>query len=171
MKKVIFAAAILAGFLWCKPASAQVRLSVGVNINNQPDWGPTGYDHADYYYLPDIGVYYDVPTHEYVYRTNGAWVRRAYLPERWSNYDLYNGYKVVLNEPRPWRHNADIRAKYSDYRGRHDQEMIRDSREDKYREHWRDNGNNGRHRGWGKHHRGGGGDDQGRGNGRGHGNE
>jgi hypothetical protein len=146
MKKVIFAAAIITGCLWFKPANAQVRFSL--NIGSQPEWGPTGYDHADYYYLPDIGVYYDVPTHEYIYRSNGAWVRRRELPQRWSNYDLYHGYKVVLNQPRPWRHDADIRAKYAGYRGHHDQAIIRDSHEDKYRNHWHDNG---RHEGRGRH--------------------
>lgn len=153
MKKVIFAAAVLIGCFGIKPASAQLRVSL--NIGSQPEWGPTGYDHADYYYLPDIGVYYDVPAHQYIYRNNDVWVRRAYLPERWSNYDLYHSYKVVLNEPRPWRHDVDIRAKYADYRGRHDQEVIRDSHEDKYRNHWHDNG---RHEGRRRHSH----DDQGR---------
>lgn len=148
MKKIIFATAIIIGCFSYKPASAQVHLSVGVNIGSQPEWGPTGYDHADYYYMPDIGVYYDVPTHQYIYQENNVWVRRTYLPARWRNYDLYHGYKVVLNQPRPWHHDADIRARYGQYRDRHDQEVIRDSHDEHYRNHWHDNG---RHRGWGGH--------------------
>jgi len=159
MKKIFLAAAMLFSCFMFKQANAQVRVSVGVNIGSQPEWGPVGYDHADYYYIPDIGVYYDVPAHQYVYLNNGVWVRHTYLPSRWRNYDLYHGYKVVVNQPHPWRRDADIRAQYAGYRDRHDQMVIRDSREDKYRNHWHDNG---RHRGWDKH------DDRGHGRGHGH---
>ena len=57
MKKLVFTAAILISCLSFKLADAQVHLSVGVNIGAQPEWGPVGYDRADYYYMPDIGVY------------------------------------------------------------------------------------------------------------------
>mgnify|MGYP001550950681 CR=1 FL=1 len=160
MKKLIFTAAILISCVFAKQADAQVHLSVGINIGSQPDWGPVGYDHADYYYMPDIGVYYDVPAHQYISLSNGAWVRRAYLPVAYRNYDLYHGYKVVINEPRPWRRNVVYRERYANYRGRRDQVIIRDSREEKYREHGHENG---KHRGreghedHGRGHGGGGG--------------
>lgn len=67
MKKIIFTAAILIGWLSFKAADAKVHLSVGINIGSQPDWGPVGYDHADYYYMPDIDSYYDINAHQYVY--------------------------------------------------------------------------------------------------------
>ena len=158
MKKLIFTAAILISCLSFKIANAQVHLSVGVNIGAQPEWGPVGYDHADYYYMPDIGVYYDVPAHEYVYLSDGGWVRRTYLPVRYRSYDVYHGYKVVVNRPQPWRYDATYRTRYAGYRGRRDQVIIRDSRDERYRNHWHDNG---RHEGWDKHDRGE--------NGRGHG--
>jgi hypothetical protein len=161
MKKITFVAAIIASCLFFSSANAQVRVSFGINIGSQPDWGPVGYDHADYYYMPDIGVYYDVPAHQYVYLSNNVWVRRAYLPARYRDYDLYHGYKVVINQPRPWVHDADYRTRYVGYRGRRDQVIIRDSHEDKYRNHWHDNGE---HRGRDRH------DDNGRGHGdKGHG--
>lgn len=163
MKKLVFTAAILISCLSFKLANAQIHLSVGVNIGAQPEWGPVGYEHVDYYYMPDIGVYYDIPVHQYVYLDNGAWVHRAYLPYRYRDYDIYHGYKVVVNRPNPWRYDNDYRVRYSGYRGRRDQVIIRDSHEDRYREHWHDNG---RHNGWYKH---GDGDDQGHGHGRGHG--
>ena len=144
MKKIILTAAIVIGCLSIKSTYAQIHISLGVNINNQPDWGPVGYDHADYYYMPDIGVYYDVPSHQYVYMDNNVWVRRGYLPERYRDYDIYHGYKVVINQPRPWVRDADIRARYGQYRGRRDQVVIRDSHDDRYRNHWHDNG---RHQG------------------------
>jgi hypothetical protein len=53
------------GSMICTPASAQVR--VNINIGSQPVWGPVGYDHVDYYYLPDIETYYYVPTRQFVY--------------------------------------------------------------------------------------------------------
>src|SRR6185312_1578924 len=135
MKKIILAAAVMAScvLLNAKSADAQVQVSLGVNIGAQPEWGPVGYDHADYYYMPDIGVYYDVPVHQYVYLDNGVWVHRAYLPARWHNYDVYHGYKVVVNRPNPWRYDRDYRVRYAGYRGRHDQVIIRDSHEERYR--------------------------------------
>src|SRR6201996_1353600 len=117
MKKMFFIAAILIGCLSVRPACAQIHVSLGLNINNQPEWGPVGYDHADYYYMPDIGVYYDVPAHQYVYFNNNVWVRRAYLPPAYSNYDVYHGYKVVINRAEPWRYDHDYRVRYASYRG------------------------------------------------------
>ena len=170
MKKIIFSAAILISCLSLKSVQAQIHLSVGVNIGVQPEWGPVGYDHADYYYMPDIGVYYDVPAHQYVYLNNNVWVRSGALPDRYRNFDLYHGYKVVVNQPRPWVHDADYRARYAAYRGRRDQGIIRDSHDDRYRNHWHDNG---RHNGWDKHGRDKGdhGDGDGRDHGKGHGHD
>jgi hypothetical protein len=168
MKKLIFTAAILISCFTLKQADAQVRLSVGINIGSQPDWGPVGYDHADYYYMPEIGVYYDVPAHQYIYLTNGAWVRHSYLPVAYRNYDLYHGYKVVVNEPRPWRRDVVYRERYVSYKGRRDQVIIRDSRDEKYRNHWHDNGRHGGgNRGHEDHGRGHGGGKGGHGHGHG----
>jgi hypothetical protein len=134
MKKLIITAAIFLGCMAYKSADAQVSLNI--NIGSQPEWGPTGYDHADYYYMPDIDTYYDVPNHQYVYMENNTWVRRTSLPPRYSNYNLYNGYKVVVNEPRPWTRATVYRTKYANYKGRTGQTIIRDSREVKYSKHW-----------------------------------
>jgi hypothetical protein len=149
MKKFIFTAAILISCLSFKLAEAQVHVSLGVNIGVQPEWGPVGYDHVDYYYIPDVDAYYDVPAHQYVYYHNNAWIHAAYLPGPYRDYDMYHGYKVVVNQPNPWFHNSDIRARYAGYRGRRDQVIIRDSHDERYRNHW--HGDNGRHNGWDKH--------------------
>ena len=175
MKKIILCAAILLSCLTYKSANAQLRVSLGFNIGSQPEWGPVGYDHADYYYMPDIDAYYDVPAHQYVYMQNNAWIRGASLPPRYANYDLYHGYKVVVNQRNPWEHNADIRARYSSYRGRRDQQIIRDNREDKYRNHWngdrRDGGDRGNGYDRGRGNDRGNGYDRGRGNDRGNGKD
>ncbi|WP_184543848.1 hypothetical protein [Mucilaginibacter sp. FT3.2] len=136
MKKIILTAAIFLGCLAIKPASAQISLSI--NIGSQPEWGPTGYDRADYYYMPDIDSYYDVNAHQYVYFNNNGWIHSAALPPRYANYDVYHGYKVVVNDRTPWVRNNVYRAKYANFKGRRDQTVIRDSREVKYKNHWND---------------------------------
>ncbi|RFZ92514.1 hypothetical protein D0C36_13890 [Mucilaginibacter conchicola] len=135
MKKMILTAAIFLGCIAYKQ-EAKAQISLSINIGSQPDWGPTGYDHVDYYYLPDVGAYYDVPAHQYVYYENNTWVRRTSLPSRYANYNLYNGYKVVVNERQPWLRDNVYRTKYASYRGRTGQTIIRDSRDVKYRDHW-----------------------------------
>ncbi len=170
MKKIILTAAILIGCLSFKAADAQLRINLGFNIGAQPEWGPVGYTHAEYYYMPDIDAYYDVPNHQYVYNQNNVWVRSSALPPRYQNYDLYHGYKVVVNQPNPWQHNAEIRAKYSGYKGRHDQPIIRESHDERYRNHWNgDRGNNGNGHGNNGHDNGKGND--GHDNGHGHDNK
>lgn len=167
MKKILMIAALFAATLVAGSAKAQVRISLGLNIGSQPDWGPVGYDHVDYYYMPDVDAYYDVPAHQYVYMDNNVWVHRAYLPTRYRTYDMYHGYKVVVNRPNPWLRHSYYRTTYASYRGRQGQAVIRDSRDARYQNHW--NGNNGNHNG-----RGGNGPGNGRwhiqGNDHGHGN-
>jgi hypothetical protein len=112
--------------------SAQLSISIGFNIDRQPVWGPTGYDHVEYYYIPDIDVYYNVPQQRYYYQQRGRWISGSRLPSRYRNFDLYHSYKVVVNEREPYRNDRMYREKYSSFKGRHDQEPIRDSRDSKY---------------------------------------
>ncbi len=137
MKKLVFTAVILFGCLLFKTADAQLTISAGVNIGNQPSWGPVGYNNARYYYIPDIDAYYDVPAHVYVYRENNVWVHRGYLPPRFRNWDRYHSYKVVINDRNPWERHEQWRSRYAGYRGRRDQVIIRQSRDERYRNHWR----------------------------------
>jgi hypothetical protein len=132
MKKSIFVAAfVLSGFVF-QTATAQVRVNLKANIAVQPVWGPVGYDHAEYYYMPDIDAYYSVPKHQYVYQERGRWTFAASLPARF-HYDLNSGYKVVINDdPKPYLHAATYRTKYAQYKGHHDQQIIRNSHEQKY---------------------------------------
>lgn len=112
------------------PAQVGVRLSF--NVGTQPIWGPTGYDHVEFYYLPDIDAYYNVPQHRFFYNEQGRWISRSQLPARYHDYDLYHSYKVVVNEQEPYQNDKMYRDKYSSYKGRHDQQPIRDSRDSKY---------------------------------------
>jgi hypothetical protein len=110
-------------------AYAQLSVSLGLNVASQPEWGPSGYDHVDYYYLPDIGVYYNVPQHLFYYNEGGRWIGRGSLPPRYHDFDLYGSYKVVVNERRPYMHDNIYREKYSSFRGRHDQHALRENHE------------------------------------------
>jgi hypothetical protein len=142
MKKQLIFIAILIASLFCYNVQGQVR--VGVNIGIQPVWGPVGYDHVDYYYIPDIDAYYDVVNGVYVYYDGGSWITSRGLPPRYHDFDIYHAYKVVINDPRPWLHHDRYRAQYSGFRGRHDQGIIRDSHEPRYFE----NPNHPRHNEW-----------------------
>lgn len=154
MKKIIIALALLAATGTFNNAQAQV--SVSFNIGTQPLWGPTGYDYAQYYYMPELDVYYDIQSKMYYYSSGRRWVGVRTLPARYSRYNLYNTYKVVLNERNPWTRAQVNRQKYGSFRDRHDQGAIRDSRDNKYWEsaqhphhsEWRrdNNNNNGRGR-------------------------
>ena len=134
MKKIILIAALILGSTaYINNAAAQVKINVNVNIGSQPSWGPAGYDYVQYYYMPDINVYYHVPTRQYVYLNRGRWIFAASLPVSCRNYDVYRGYKVVVNEPKAYLHNNVHKVtyvKYKGYKGR--QVIIRDSKDPKY---------------------------------------
>jgi hypothetical protein len=113
--------------------SSKAQVNVSINIGVQPLWGPVGYDVVEYYYLPDVQAYYYVPRHQFVYLSGGNWVFAYNLPGAYRSYDLYSGYKVVINEPRPYLHFATHKVKYSKYKGwKGKQGVIRDSRDPKY---------------------------------------
>jgi hypothetical protein len=128
MKKILLLTTLAAGSFLFAATNAAAQVSVSVNIGMQPAWGPAGYDYAEYYYLPEVEAYYSVPRRQFVYFDRGSWVFAAGLPGRCGNYDLYSGYKVVINERDPWCHFNNHRVQYAPYRYRHDQVMIRDGR-------------------------------------------
>lgn len=130
MKKLIFIIAVCA--ICTSSSTIFAQLNVRVNLSSQPIWGPVGYDYVDYYYMPDIQVYYNVPSHRYVYMEGNHWVSRSYLPQRYRNYDVYHARKVVINEPKPYLHHDNYRDRYSRSNDYTNQESIRDSHEEKY---------------------------------------
>ena len=122
MKKLILSLTFLTGSVLVNTLKAQVNVGVNINIGSQPDWGPRGYDYVEYYYLPDIESYYYVPRRQFVYLSGGNWVFSAHLPPSHRHYDLYRGYKVVVNEPRAYRYYGKHKmryAKHKSYHGKH----------------------------------------------------
>jgi hypothetical protein len=160
MKQLIIVTTILLTSTFLNRVSAQI--SISINIHDQPSWGPVGYDHVDYYYIPDIRCYYFVPGHQFVYLRGDRWTFSYNLPPAYPNFDLYHCHKVVLDDPRPYLHDDVYRAKYAEFRGHgpNGQEFIKGSKDDRYQDHWHDQNeadedfrhhDNGKHKGWDKH--------------------
>lgn len=134
--------------------TSKAQVSVNINIGVQPEWGPAGYDYAEYYYLPDIETYYYVPKRQFVYFSGNRWVFSPALPPMYSNYNLYSGYKVVFKSPNAYRHFNDHRVKYVRYKNHNNRQVIIKNKHD--------NGNhNGQYKNKGK--------GNGKGNGKSHG--
>lgn len=113
MKKMIVMMLLIGGLATVQKADAQININLGL----QPAWGPAGYQYVDYYYLPDIETYYYVPGKQFIYLNNGKWTYSAGLPSRYRTYNLYNGYKVVVNKPKPYLQHAAYKVKYARYKG------------------------------------------------------
>ena len=84
-----------------------------------PDWGVAGQDNATYYYLPATETYYDIRKGEYVYLQDGQWTRTTTMPTTYKDYNLYDGYKVVLtDENEPFADYENMKVKYAkDFKG------------------------------------------------------
>ncbi len=121
----------------------QAQAVVNINYGPPPIWAPKAPAAVQYYYLPDIGTYYDVPHKSYVYQNRGVWVRTKALPARYRVYDLYHSRPVYLTNYRgntPYVYYKQHKVKY------------------KGNGNWKQNGHdNGHHKGgsWKKeHHKG-----------------
>lgn len=130
MKKLIILS--LLGVMGILPFRAAAQISLNINIGSQPLWGPVGYDHVEYYYLPDIESYYYVPKQQFVYQDRGKWIFSRNLPSRYRNYDLYNGYKVVVNSRNPYLNFNNDRRQYARYKNVRTQQVIRNSNDKRY---------------------------------------
>lgn len=127
MKKTMRVVILLLSCFMVDTTTAQIRLSLPGNTGAQPLWGPAGYDHVEYYYMPDIDAFYYVPKGQYIYRHRGRWVFTTTFPTRFQYYDRYRGYKVVINDSRPYRNAKMYRTKFEGYKGRTDQQAILNS--------------------------------------------
>jgi len=118
---------VVLGIILFFAGSASAQVSVRFNVGLQPQWAPVGYEDSRYYYLPDVESYYDVENSMFIYYEGNSWVHRSYLPNRYRNYDLYNGYKVGMGNYRgntPYYNHREYRNRYSNGRNRSVQRTI-----------------------------------------------
>ena len=110
MKKIIL---VIVGLLFITISQAQV--SVSVNFGTPPVWAPADRVETQYYYLPEIDSYYDVPAERFIYLNNGRWIRSKELPTRYTNYNLRGGKVVYLTDYRgnsPYKYHKSHKVKY-----------------------------------------------------------
>ena len=96
---VLFAAAGAAN-------TAQAQVNVNINV---PAWGPAAPAGAQYYYIPELGGYYDLRAQHYVLLRNGRW-----MPVNSVGYDPRTFHPVVINYvgAQPWVNINEHKAKY-----------------------------------------------------------
>ena len=134
MKKIVYLSVLVGGLFLMKPATADAQISINISIGSnlghyqQPAWGPWGYNDARYYYMPQYDLYYDLVRSEYIWYDGYRWAMVNRLPAHLRNINLYNTYKVVLNQNKPWDMHHQIRAKYRTYANNYKQVNIRDGR-------------------------------------------
>ncbi len=128
--KISIAMLVLAGLLISPSANAQVNVSV--NISSQAIWGPVGYDYVEYYYMPEIDVFYYVPTAQFIYWNGDVQYFVSDLPTSFS-VNLYSTYKVVVNKPKPYLNHGYYVSHYKKHKhSKNKQGNIRDSKNEKY---------------------------------------
>ena len=143
-----------AAIAFVNTSTAQVK--VNINIGDQPEWGPAGYNYAEYYYMPDIETYYSVPKKQFVYYSGNQWVFSNALPPTYAGYNLYSGYKAVFKTPEAYKYFNEHKIKYVRFKNYNGKQVIIKNKHD-----------NGNHYGQYKHN--GNGKGNGKGKGKGHG--
>lgn len=115
MKKLILIFGLIAGGAAVNHVSAQIRFSVNARIG-LPAWIAGGNAAADYYYIPEIDAYYNVPMQQFVYLNNGAWVFSASLPGIYAGFDLFHSHHIPVYGDRPYLHADFYRQQYAAFR-------------------------------------------------------
>ncbi len=115
-------------------SNVRAQEKVKINIEKQPLWGPVGFSHVDYYYIPGIQTYYSVDKHQFIYLSNGRWIFSNHLPQKSISFDLYKAYKVVLNNTsRPYLQFIEHKEKYDNIKSKYSKQIcIKDSNDPKY---------------------------------------
>lgn len=96
-------------------SSTQAQVSVNVNLGTPPVWAPVSKVQSQYYYLPDVDAYYDVPSEQFIYVKNGVWIRSRALPARYNTYNLKKGRVIFLTDYKgksPYVYHKKHKVKY-----------------------------------------------------------
>ncbi len=139
MKKIITIAAMFTSFAVINKTEAQAGFSAGVSVgsqgaavdanynnynndpgyynnNNADNYNNSNYTADDYYYLPDIDAYYNIPLQQYIYLDGGRWITSAYLPAMYRGFNLYAANRFRIHEARPYLRADFYRNRYATYR-------------------------------------------------------
>lgn len=103
-------------FLFVFQGIAQ-RVSVNINVNSRPQVYEKHYkvyEAPNYYYYPEIESYFDVSSSVFIYFEGENWIRSRHLPRYYHNYDISQGYKVVIDYHgrHPYHHFYTHKKKY-----------------------------------------------------------
>lgn len=96
-------------------SASQAQVSVNVNLGKPPVWAPAESVATQYYYLPEIDSYYDVPAERFIYPNNGKWVRAKKLPKKYQSYNLRGGKVIYLTDYKgnaPYAFHKNHQEKY-----------------------------------------------------------
>lgn len=96
-------------------AHLDAQVNVNVNLGTPPAWAHGNAVATQYYYLPEINSYYDVPSQQFLYLNNGKWVKAKKLPGKYKKYNLNKGKIIYLSDYRgnaPYNYNKKHKAKY-----------------------------------------------------------
>ncbi|MBH8559549.1 hypothetical protein I7X13_15925 [Hymenobacter sp. BT442] len=102
MLPTLLCAAVLGGISLLAAPAAQAQINV--NINTAPPVVVGAPADAQYYYVPEINGYYDVPARRYVVQRNGKWAR----VERIDGYDPRNFHPqyIEYRGAEPWTYRG-----------------------------------------------------------------
>ncbi|MEO8172391.1 MAG: hypothetical protein ABI581_04885 [Sediminibacterium sp.] len=116
MKKVLLTAMVLAAILSVKHSKAQFRSGSKTHQNQ-------------YYYYPEVDMYYDINNRRFVYEEGNRWVYATKLP--YQNYDLNRGFRVSINEYKPYLHADEYRDQYRSYYDNYNHRSLGNNRQNR----------------------------------------
>jgi hypothetical protein len=115
MKKALLAVLIPGALLLVSETKAGTGIRSSVTGSMHSSRETTSYFESQYYYLPEIDLYYDIVNRWYIYFERNRWVYNSELPAMYRGYNLARGYKVLINEYKPYLHASEYREQYRNY--------------------------------------------------------
>lgn len=109
MKTLFVSLVVLSGLFIAGSANAQVH-NVGIRNSH----------HADYFYLPDIDMYYYIPGEQFVYLSDNHWIFSRHLPSAYRDYDFAHGQRIYVNGMNPYMHHDVHIELYGHGNGHHE---------------------------------------------------
>lgn len=113
---LLFVFALLFGLAGSATAQVNVNINAGPSQYRQPIYNEV----ADYYYLPDYGVYYNVNRKMYFYPERGRWVYARRLPARYGYRENWRRTHFVrIHERAPFLRHDHYYRKYGHGKGKY----------------------------------------------------